>query len=145
MRARVGYVAEPPAAYLARTPIVVDSSVLVAMLFDESLRATAAELIAGRALHAPWLLDHEIASAAEKKRRGGLSDGVIATATATYLEYDVTMHRVTPDAALPLAAAYALSAYDAAYLCLAAELKVPLVTFDHKLGKAAMRHLGSLE
>ena len=38
-----------------------------------------------------------------------------------------------------------LSAYDAAYLWLAAELKAPLATFDAKLGKAAQRHLGQLE
>ncbi len=39
---------------------------------------------------------------------------------------------------------YQLSAYDAAYLWLAAELKAPLATFDAKLAAAAQAHLGAL-
>lgn len=139
------YVAEPPASYLVRPPTVVDCSVLVALLFDEPWRDAAAQLVDGRALHAPWLLDHEIASVAEKKRRAGVDNDVTAAAVAAYMQYDITMHRTAPDAVLSLAASYMLSAYDAAYLALASQLRAPLVTFDHKLGKAAVRHLGSLE
>ena len=40
---------------------------------------------------------------------------------------------------------YGLSAYDAAYLWLAAQLKAPLATFNRKLGEAAQAHLGALE
>ncbi len=43
-----------------------------------------------------------------------------------------------------LATRYNLSAYDAAYLWLAAKLKAPLATFDAKLGEAARAHLASL-
>ncbi len=139
------YVAEPPAAYLTRSPIVIDCSVLVAVLFDETLRPAADQLITGRALHAPWLLDHEVANVADKKRRAGISAEVLDAGIALYDEYDVTMHRTLPGDVLDLATTYSLSAYDAAYLAVASALRVPLVTFDHKLGKAAMRHLGSLE
>lgn len=139
------YVAEPPAIYLARPPIVIDCSVLVAILFDETLRATADQLVTGRSLHAPWLLDHEVASVADKKRRGGVAGAVIDAGIALYDEYDVTMHRTMPTEVLDLVSAYSLSAYDAAYLAVAAALRVPLVTFDHKLAKAAVRHLGALE
>lgn len=144
MKARPIYVAEPPATYLVRPPAVVDCSVLAALLFDELQREAATQLIAGRTLHAPWLLDHEIASLAERKRRAGIGDEV-AAAVAAHMGFDVTMHRTSPDTVLPLATTYALSTYDAAYLALAARLRVPLVTFDPKLGKAAMRHLGALE
>lgn len=144
-KATVPYVAEPPPAYTARLPLVVDCSILVAILFDESSRDTAAQLIAGRSLHAPWLLDHEVASVAAKKRRAGVSAVAIEAGLRLYVDYDMTMHRTMPMAVLALAGRYSLSAYDAAYLAVAADLRSPLVTFDAKLGKAAERHLGSLE
>ncbi|MDP3414253.1 MAG: type II toxin-antitoxin system VapC family toxin, partial [Polaromonas sp.] len=43
-----------------------------------------------------------------------------------------------------LAMRYGLSAYDAAYLWLAADLKCPLATFDDKLAAAARTHLAGL-
>jgi predicted nucleic acid-binding protein len=145
MKGHAIYVAEPPAAYRVRVPVVVDCSVLGALLFDETLRETASQLITGRALHAPWLLDHEIANVADKKRRSGLAPELIEAGLTLYVEHNITMHRSPPAEALELAAVYSLSAYDAAYLVVASQLRAPLVTFDHKLGKAAMRHLGSLE
>ena len=138
------YVAEPPAQYLARPRIVIDCSVLGAFLFNESTAEVARQLIFGRDLHAPWLLDHEIANVASKKQRGGTPDEAVEAAITRYLDFDVSLHRTAPDVVLPLAATYALSGYDAAYLALAAELRVPLITFDSRLGKAAMRHLPSL-
>ena len=141
----VAYVAEPSAAYRLRQPTVVDCSVFVAFVFKESTVDVAARLIADRVLHAPWLLDHEIAGVADKKRRAGASAEVVETAVALYASFDVTLHRATPAEALAIASAYAISAYDAAYLAIASRLKMPLITFDHKLGKAAERHLGSLE
>ena len=46
--------------------------------------------------------------------------------------------------AAEIAERHGLSAYDAAYLWLAAELRAPLVTFDEKLAGAARTHLASL-
>ena len=54
------------------------------------------------------------------------------------------LHRVDIAAQVALAQRYGLSAYDAAYLWLAAELKAPLATYDQKLGAAARLHLASL-
>ena len=139
------YVAEPPASYLSFPPIVVDCSILVAILFDEPQADAARQLTSRRTLHAPWLLDHEMASVADKKRKAGAAPELLQVAVATYLALGVTLHRASPDVVLPLALSYSISSYDAAYLAVAATLHVPLVTFDHKLGKAALRHLGSLE
>jgi predicted nucleic acid-binding protein len=67
----VVHVAEPPAPYLGRPPIVLDCSVLSAVLFQEEARHDALRSIAGKTLHAPVLLSSEIVSVALKKRRGG--------------------------------------------------------------------------
>ena len=140
---RVLYVAEPPAQYLARPPVVVDCSALAGLLFHEEWEALAAEKIHGRTLHAPFLLQLEIASVALKKQRKGFTD-IVADALAQYADLDINLYRVEPQDALALALRYNLSAYDAAYLWLAAELKAPLATFDEKLGRAAQIHLASL-
>lgn len=138
------YVAEPPAHYLARPPVVLDCSALAGLLFHEQWRDLAAEKIHGRTLHAPFLLQTEIASVALKKHRKGFAD-LVTDALAEYVELDLNLHRVEPHDTLALALRYQLSAYDAAYLWLAAELKAPLATFDEKLGRAAQEHLAGLD
>jgi predicted nucleic acid-binding protein len=137
------YLAEPPAHYLARPPIVVDCSALAGLLFQEAWRDAAAEKIHGRTLHAPFLLQTEIASVALKKHNKGFAE-LAVDALAQYAEMDLHLHQVEPQHALALALRYNLSAYDAAYLWLAAELKAPLATFDEKLAFAAQTHMASL-
>jgi predicted nucleic acid-binding protein len=137
------YVAEPPAQYLARPPVVVDCSALAGMLFEEPWQAQAAEKIHGRTLNAPYLLQTEIISVALKKHKQGL-EVLAASGLARYETLDIALHETQPTDVLALALRYNLSAYDAAYLWLAAELKVPLATFDEKLGRAAQLHLASL-
>ncbi|WP_286618899.1 type II toxin-antitoxin system VapC family toxin [Variovorax sp. J22R115] len=138
------FVAEPPASYRMRPPLVVDCSALSAILFDEPTRDEALARLVGFSLHAPNLLDHEIVSVALKKRRLDWPSDSLALALADYAEYDLELHPVDPAAQYQLAARYALSAYDAAYLWLAAEIKAPLATFDQKLATAAQAHLSAL-
>lgn len=138
------YVAEPPAIYLVRPPLVVDCSVLCAALFEEATRDQAIELLAGKCWHAPYLLDHEIASVAQKKARVGVPATLIAQALADYMGQEIERHPTDIQAQYQLAQRYNLSAYDAAYLWLAAELKAPLATFDQKLATAARAHLATL-
>jgi predicted nucleic acid-binding protein len=138
------YVAEPPTAYRVRPPMVVDCSAISAVLFDESARDEAIARLAGHSLHAPNLLDHEIVSVALKKRRHDWPAESLALALSDYVAYDIALHSIDLEAQYELAARYALSAYDAAYLWLAAEIKAPLATFDHKLAAAAQAHLSAL-
>ena len=138
------FVAEPPASYLVRPPLVVDCSALSAVLFDEPTRDAALAQLAGRTLHAPGLLDHEIVSVALKKQQQGWPAESLALALTDYTRYDIALHPVDPLAQYALALRYRLSADDAAYLWLAAELKAPLATFDEMLAKAARAHLGAL-
>ncbi len=139
------YIAEPPMRYQLRPPLVVDSSLMCALLFDEPERLEARARLAGRRLVAPQLLDHEIVNVAVKKQRRGMPTAVVEQALHDYLEQDLELVATTLLAQFSLAQRYALSAYDAAYLWLAAELKAPLATFDARLAEAAQRHLATLE
>jgi predicted nucleic acid-binding protein len=139
---RTLYVAEPPPANWGRPPIVVDCSVLVAVLFQEPSREEGLRALAGKSLHAPFLLDSEIANVAVKKSRGGTSQSVVGDALATYAKHVIELHRPDFQAQYALAIRYRLSAYDAAYLWLAGTLQAPLATFDEKLAEAARAYLG---
>jgi predicted nucleic acid-binding protein len=137
------YVAEPPAQYIVRPPVVVDCSALAGMLFEEPWQAQAREKIYGRTLNAPFLLEMEITSVALKKHKQGLQV-LVADGLASFKALNVVLHQIQPADVLALALQYKLSAYDASYLWLAAELKAPLATFDEKLAEAAQIHLASL-
>ncbi len=138
------YLAEPPASYLVRPALVVDCSVLSSAIFGEETRLQAIQLMAGKTLHAPYLLDHEIVSVALKKARMGWPVDAIADAISNYEAQDIEMHGTQTTVQHELASRYSLSAYDAAYLWLAAALRAPLATFDRKLATAASAHLGNL-
>lgn len=138
------YVAEPPAIYLARPALVVDCSVVSAALFDEAARDQAALILAGKTLHAPDLINAEFVSVALKKSKLGWTADSIALAVQDFALHDIALHATEAAPLLELAQRYKLSAYDAAYLWLAADLKSPLATFDAKLAAAAKVHLASL-
>ena len=140
---RLLYVAEPPATYLIYPPLVVDCSMIATLLFQEDLRDDAECLLADRRLHAPELLDYEFANVAMNKIRRKQAN-LVPVALALYDEYPIDLHPINVAATVNLAQRYNLSAYDAAYLWLAAELKAPLATFDAKLGEAAKVHLSAL-
>jgi predicted nucleic acid-binding protein len=140
---RTLFVAEPRALWAQRPAVVVDCSVMAAMLFAETSAKDAAQLLAAHVLHAPSLLPYEMASVAAKKLRSGEQMATVLVALNDFNDQRVELHAVDPDANLALAERYGLSCYDAAYLWLAAELKAPLVTFDNLLAKAAKRHLGA--
>lgn len=136
------FVAEPPAQYLVRPPMVMDCSALAGIVFQEPWKDQALQRIAGRTLHAPGLLHYEITSVTIKKLRRGEAHAVDGLAQA--LDMDIELHDIAVQEVCGLAIRYQLSAYDAAYLWLAAELTCPLATFDEKLATAAQAHLNTL-
>jgi predicted nucleic acid-binding protein len=137
------YVAEPRSRWLARPPVVADCSVLAAMLFGEPSQQLAIDMLVGRAVHAPTLLPYELANVAAKKLRAGATQAEVSVALAGFGEQRIELHAAPADNVCALAATYALSAYDAAYLWVAAELNATLATFDRQLAEAAQRHLGA--
>ncbi len=136
------FVAEPPPRYLERPPLVVDCNAVAGLVFREPWFEAAQGRFDGRSLHAPHLLSSEIASVALKKHRRGEAHALTGLALAA--ELDIELHPTDPVPVVELAQRYGLSAYDAAYLWLAAELRCPLATFDEALARAATDHLARL-
>ena len=137
-------VAEPPAAYAQRPSLVVDASVLTAAVFAETEREQALAWMRGRALFAPQVVDLEMTNAALNKLRRKLATAeAAAAALAKFAALDIDRRAIATDGVFDLAVRWKLSAYDAAYLWLAAELKAPLATFDTRLGEAAKAYLES--
>lgn len=135
-------VAEPAGAYARRPPLVVDCSLLAAVLFDEPERETAALALAGKALFAPDLLDHELASVGVKKARLGLVEAA-EEGLSDLARLAISRRRIDPVRQWAAALAHELTVYDAAYLELAIELQAPLATFDKRLGQVARKVLAS--
>lgn len=142
--ARQLIVAELAAPYRTRPPLVVDCSVIAAAVFAEPSSDQAWQRLAGASLHAPWLIDFEMSSVALKKALATRQE-IADAGLAHFSDLAIRRHAVDVASLVSLAARHELTAYDAAYLLVASELRAPLVTFDRKLGEAAQRHLASLQ
>jgi len=115
---------------------VVDASALSALLFGEPEAETIAGRLGGARLVAPALLAFEVANTCLKKarRHEAQRDALLAAFRLRLAIEDVA---VSHDAALELALATGLTAYDASYLWLARQLGAELVTLDRKLAQVA--------
>jgi len=138
------HVAEPPAQYLPRPPMVVDCSALAGVLFQEPWMDQALQRLSAHRLYAPHLLQVEICSVAVKKARRGAAQAA-AAGLAQWHSVAVELTDFDVHQTFALAQRYQLSAYDASYLWLAEQLRCPLATFDAQLGAAATAHLGALD
>lgn len=113
--------------------IVVDASVLASALVVDG---PAVRRIAEEELHAPHLVDAEVAHALRGQCLGGRLDGTIATAAVRSLgELDLTRHAHP----LLLERAWALrenlTVHDALYVALAEGLDTVLVTADARIAR----------
>ena len=123
---------------------VLDSSVALALTLEEPGGAAAAQLVASLCqgparLVAPPLFDVECASGLVKAvRRGRLAADTSAAAFLATLQMPVERLQSATSVfkGLELALEYGISAYDAVYVALAAEERLPLVTVDVRLVRA---------
>ena len=134
------FVAEPVKTYNALPPIVVDCSLLAAILFNEPSRGEALGLLSGKSLHAPNLIDHEIISVAVKKSEAK-AGALVAKGLEGFRKLRMVRHTIDHQAQFEIALSQKLSAYDAAYLQLAVTLNAPLATYDRVLASAARKLL----
>lgn len=120
--------------------IVLDSSVVVEWLLGlPHAEAVADRILRADSLHAPALLDVEVAQVVRRyTARGEIPPAVGERALRTLAELDIERH--THELLLPLIWRLRnnLTAYDAAFVALAAILDAPLVTLDARLSAAPL-------
>jgi predicted nucleic acid-binding protein len=123
--------------------IVVDASALLeALLRTPAAKAVEDRLFAPRqTLHAPYLLDVEVAQVVQRYAANGEIDGERRRMALADLA-DLPLLRYPHDFLLPRMWDLRgnLSAYDAAYVTLAEALDAPLLTRDRRLAAAAGHH-----
>ncbi|HVY14855.1 MAG TPA: type II toxin-antitoxin system VapC family toxin [Rhodopila sp.] len=120
--------------------IVVDASAVLEVLLRTPSAAAIEEHLftAGQSLHAPHLVDVEVAQVLRRYAAGGMIDAARGDAALTDLA-DLPMQRYPHDMLLRRAWAlrHNLTAYDAVYVALAEALGAPLLTRDRRLASAA--------
>ena len=119
--------------------IVLDASAVVELLLGTARGGAVAERVADPALglHAPHLVDVEVAQALRRYVRGGELDqaaGALALEDLGLL--DVQRHSHEPLLGRVWDLRANLTAYDAVYVALAEALDTKLLTCDRRLGRA---------
>jgi predicted nucleic acid-binding protein len=119
--------------------IVVDASAVLEVLLKGPGRALVEARLRRSvgSLHAPHLLDVEVAHVLRRRERAGdLDEQRAAEALSDFL--DIPILKYPHDLLLPRAweLRHSVTAYDAMYLALAEGLGAPLVTRDRRLARA---------
>lgn len=125
--------------------LVLDASAALALVYAELEPEYATLLkkaLREQTVHVPQLWHLEIANVLlSGLRKGSYSSDGLKRHLADLGEVDASVDEQTPkqvwSAVLDLAAKHKLTAYDAAYLELAARLRLPLATLDRALIQAA--------
>jgi predicted nucleic acid-binding protein len=114
--------------------VVADASTLVSLLLGHETREWVLGVLAGqRLLHAPALIDYEVASALRTVQDPARALTALDDLDALPLE----RHDARPLLAQISELRRRMSAYDASYVVLAEILDLPLVTLDRRLARAA--------
>jgi predicted nucleic acid-binding protein len=123
---------------VADSAVVCDASALAAVIFGEPASDHVISLMRSRRLFSPTLLRYELGQTAVKKCRATPTDTErIETHLANSLRLPVRLLQPPWLAVFHLAKEKGVSMYDASYLQLALELRIPLVTLDKRLQEVA--------
>jgi len=123
---------------------VVDASAIVALLFDEPTRESVVSRLRDVSLHAPGMLEFEVASACLKKMRARpVERAALLEAFSLFEALSIQLENIDPMQAIALAERTRLSVYDASYLWLARALGVELVTLDERLARTDRKLRGA--
>lgn len=110
-----------------------------AFLGDRGMEST--QVLSGMELHAPSLIDFELASVLRRLARTELlSASAARDILEQWMNLDVTRHAAEPLLVRIWELRNEFSAYDAAYIALAEAIDAPLLTTDKRLAGAAARY-----
>lgn len=126
--------------YGAVMEVIVDASVLIAVITNEQEKAKLIEMTRDAELLAPLSVHWEIGNAFSsllKRKRVTLDEAL--GAIDSYLQIPVRFVEVDLAESLELADELGLYAYDAYLLCSAMKYRLPLITLDSRLIQAARR------
>jgi predicted nucleic acid-binding protein len=120
--------------------IVVDASVVATAISVQGSDGDSARerLLAGESLHAPHLVDVEVASVLKRRSRAGdMGDHQAGLALEDLTKLPLTRYPHFPLLPRMWELRANLSLYDAAYVALAEALGCPFVTGDKKIARAS--------
>jgi predicted nucleic acid-binding protein len=120
--------------------LVVDTSVIIAVITNEKARRQLVVLTKGAHLVAPYSLPWEIGnafSAMFKRSKIALEQAIAAL--GAYQQIPIRFSDIELDAALELSARLNIYAYDAYFIACALKHKSPLISLDGALLQAAQR------
>ncbi len=118
--------------------LVVDTSVILAVVLNEPSKAALIQLTSGADLSAPASLHWEIGNALSAMfKRKRLTPEEALQALIEYRKIPIRFLDVALDDAVTLAAQFAIYAYDAYFIACARTQALPLLTIDNGLKVAA--------
>jgi predicted nucleic acid-binding protein len=119
--------------------LVVDTSVLIAVIVGEPLRESLIRLTRGADLLAPPSLHWELGNAlAAQMRRDRLDLEQAQHFVRSYQRIPIQLADVPLDSALEISAERGIYAYDAYVIACAQRYRCPLLTLDRGLARAAV-------
>ena len=120
--------------------VVVDSSVLVAVLVDTGPRGIWAETVLARgSLHAPELVQVEATNILRRLERANLITTPEANvAQDDLMQLDIELFSFAPFADRIWDLRHNVTSYDGWYVALAEALRLPLATLDERLSKTTV-------
>lgn len=114
--------------------LVVDTSVIIAVITNEKHKKRLVELTKGAELVAPSSLHWEIGNAFSlmfKRKRITLKDAKLAI--QEYRKIPIKFYDINLEKVLEIAHQFDIYAYDAYFLVCAEQVKMPLLTMDKQL------------
>ncbi len=118
--------------------IVSDTSVIIAVISGEPEKAALVEITQGVELIAPDSLHWEVGNALSAQlRRGRLIAEQVPLLLRAYRRIPIQFLEISHDAALEVAAAFNIYAYDAYMIACSVKYRVPLITLDRGLVRVA--------